>query len=92
MRILLSCSLSVFLFLIGCHSTQQPTRRDVVSAQKLIGVQFSKSEIDTMLNYLQDNRKGYDSMRKYKLPNEVAPAVRFDPRPDHFSLSGAAQP
>lgn len=77
-------SIVVSLFLLGCHHSQRLTRRDVVGTQKLIGLQFSKGEIDTMISYLQDNRKGYDSMRKYKLPNEVAPAVVFDPRPDHF--------
>jgi Asp-tRNA(Asn)/Glu-tRNA(Gln) amidotransferase A subunit family amidase len=78
------CSIVVSLFLVGCHHSQRLARRDVVSAQKLIGLQFSKTEIDTMLSYLQDNRKGYDSMRKYKLPNDVAPAVLFNPKPGNF--------
>lgn len=77
-------SIVVSLFLVGCHHSQRLARRDVVSTQKLIGLQFSKSEIDTMLPYLQDNRKGYDSMRKYKLSNYVAPAVLFSPKPSSF--------
>ncbi|MBS1555329.1 MAG: amidase [Bacteroidetes bacterium] len=77
-------SIVVSLFLVGCHHSQRLARRDVVSTQKLIGLQFSKSEIDTMLPYLQDNRKGYDSMRKYKLSNDVAPAVLFSPKPSSF--------
>ena len=77
-------SIVVSLFLVGCHHSQRLARRDVVSTQKLIGLQFSKSEIDTMLSYLQDNRKGYDSMRKYKLSNDVAPAVLFSPKPNSF--------
>ncbi|MCE2955903.1 MAG: amidase [Bacteroidota bacterium] len=77
-------SIVVSLFLVGCHHSQRLARRDVVSTQKLIGLQFSKSEIDTMLPYLQDNRKGYDSMRKYKLSNDIAPAVLFSPKPSSF--------
>jgi Asp-tRNA(Asn)/Glu-tRNA(Gln) amidotransferase A subunit family amidase len=54
---------------------------DVFSAQKLIGLQFNKQEVDTLLEYLDDNRKGYESLRKYKLGNDVSPAVSFDPYP-----------
>lgn len=62
----------------------QIKRRDVVSAQRLVGVTFSKSEIDTMLNYLSSNRQGYDSMRKFSLPTSATPALYFDPRPSQF--------
>lgn len=37
-----------------------------------------------MLEYLQDNRAGYDSMRQMHLDDNLAPATYFDPRPDHF--------
>ena len=39
-----------------------------------------------MSKYLEDNRKGYDSMRKIQLRNSVAPAIQFDPRPDSFQF------
>jgi Asp-tRNA(Asn)/Glu-tRNA(Gln) amidotransferase A subunit family amidase len=80
------CSLLFLLVSIAsaCHAPNKISRKDVVSAQKLIGLQFSKSEIDTMRTYLADNKAGYDSMRKFKVANEVAPAVLFDPRPDNF--------
>ncbi|MFM7852087.1 MAG: amidase [Flammeovirgaceae bacterium] len=84
MRIILFLLIAYLFSMVCCSPSQQPTRRDVTGSQKLVGLYFSKSEIDTMLSYLKNNRKGYDSMRKYKLTNEVAPALRFDPRPDHF--------
>lgn len=64
--------------------TTKIKRRDVRSAQRLVGVTFSKSEIDTMLNYLSDNRQGYDSMRRFSLPTSANPALYFDPRPNLF--------
>jgi Asp-tRNA(Asn)/Glu-tRNA(Gln) amidotransferase A subunit family amidase len=78
-----------YLFLLvsvvtACHAPNKISRKDVASAQKLIGLQFSKSEIDTMRTYLVDNKAGYDSMRKFKVANEVTPAVSFDPKPDNF--------
>jgi Asp-tRNA(Asn)/Glu-tRNA(Gln) amidotransferase A subunit family amidase len=56
-------------------------KQEVKAAQKLISLDFSDSEIETMLSYLEDNRKGYDSMRTYSLDNDIAPAVSFDPYP-----------
>jgi Asp-tRNA(Asn)/Glu-tRNA(Gln) amidotransferase A subunit family amidase len=61
-------------------------RRDVHSAQRLVGVSFSRSEIDTMLNYLSANREGYDSMRKFSLRTSANPALYFDPRPAQFQI------
>ncbi len=58
--------------------------RDVEGAEAITGVEFSDLEQDTLMNYLSDNRKGYDSMRKVHLANSTAPALYFDPRPDHF--------
>ena len=37
-----------------------------------------------MKEYLNDNRKGYDSMRALPLDDGVTPALYFDPRPDNF--------
>lgn len=61
------------------------TDDDVRSAQKLIGLEFSQPEIDTLISYLEENRHGYDTMRLFKLDYGVAPALYFDPRPDNFT-------
>lgn len=58
---------------------------DVKSTQRLIGITFSDSEIDTLVSYLEENRKGYDTMRLFKLDYGVAPVLYFDPRPDDFT-------
>ncbi len=78
-------SLSILL-IFGCTSdtSNKITRDDVLSAQKLIDLEFSNSEIDTLVSYLEENRDGYDTMRLFKLDYGVAPALYFDPRPDNF--------
>ncbi len=70
--------------LVHCASPTKINRGDVQSAEKLLGIEFSNREIDTMLTYLSGNRKGYDSMRMVKLKFTTSPALYFDPRPDHF--------
>jgi len=67
------------------------TVRDINAAEKLIGVEFTEKEKRTMLGYLDDNRSGYDSMRKIRLDQQLAPATYFDPRPDHFTPKVRAQ-
>jgi len=39
-----------------------------------------------MKAYLNENRKGYDSMRALSIEYEVTPAIYFDPRPDNFQF------
>ncbi|MEQ9424121.1 MAG: amidase [Cyclobacteriaceae bacterium] len=60
----------------------------VKHAQRLIGFEFSETAIDTMVNYLNRNLKGYDTMRSYSnnLTNDIAPPLYFDPLPDDFEF------
>lgn len=55
--------------------------RDVELAQKLIGIEFTQPEIDSMLSLLDDQKMNYDNMRKVNLPNSVPPAYNFNPVP-----------
>jgi len=79
--------LVVAVFSIQCAGSKKISRRDVRIAQKFVGLEFPRREIDTMLNYLNGNRKGYDSMRKIKLAYSTTPALYFDPRPDNFQIN-----
>lgn len=79
--------LSISLFLLSCSTNKQSfTKRDVKKSEKLIGLDFSKRDIDTLYPYLKRNRSGFDSLRKYPLENDVFPAVRFDPVPFGFEM------
>ena len=72
--------------LAGCSSKTPSNTKTIRTAQKLIGIEFSEKEINTMAEYLNDNQAGYDSMRKIKLSYSVSPAIQFDPRPDSFQF------
>ncbi len=78
-----------FFLLLFTQCTQERDGKisasDVKGAQRLVGIEFSDQEIDTLLSYLEENKHGYDSMRLFKLDYGVAPAIYFDPRPDNFS-------
>jgi Asp-tRNA(Asn)/Glu-tRNA(Gln) amidotransferase A subunit family amidase len=53
-------------------------------AQKLIGLNFTSAQLDSATNELQDFREGYERIRKVPLPNDVAPAIVFNPIPVGF--------
>ena len=84
----LSSIIVICLFACASCSTSKKTStaRNIKAAQELIGVEFNEKEIKTMSNYIEGNRQGYDSMRKISLPNSVAPAIEFNPRPDSFQF------
>ncbi|PSL07261.1 amidase [Cecembia rubra] len=63
-------------------TTGKITRKKVKAAQELLGIRFENETIATMLDYLNNNLKGYESMRKFPLDNSISPALIFDPIPN----------
>lgn len=83
---LLFFSLLTTLLITSCSSSKNDfSKKDVKRSQKIIGLDFDKKYIDTLYPYLQRNKEGFDSLRKYTLDNDVVPAVRFDPLPMNFT-------
>ncbi|ASV30559.1 amidase [Maribacter cobaltidurans] len=72
-------------FLSACGGSKKFSKKDVKRSQDLVGLSFTKKQIDTLYPYLKRNKKGYDSLRKYPLDYTVFPAIKFDPLPFHFS-------
>lgn len=62
------------------------TKKDIKHSQKLIGLDFEKERIDTLYDYLKENKSGFDSLRSYSIPYETMPAVQFDPHPIGFQF------
>jgi Asp-tRNA(Asn)/Glu-tRNA(Gln) amidotransferase A subunit family amidase len=57
------------------------TSEDIKHAQKLIGIEFTQTEIDSMLSLLADQKLNFENMRKMDLPNSIPPAYEFNPIP-----------
>ncbi|WP_083470309.1 amidase [Rufibacter tibetensis] len=58
----------------------------VQSAQKLLGLDFKPSQLDTALTELTDLRQSYIRLREAKLENSVPPALQFNPIPVGFTF------
>jgi Asp-tRNA(Asn)/Glu-tRNA(Gln) amidotransferase A subunit family amidase len=56
----------------------------VAEAQKIIGLEFTPAQRDSMLNTLDNRVKQYQELRNLKMPNSVVPALNFNPIPIGF--------
>jgi Asp-tRNA(Asn)/Glu-tRNA(Gln) amidotransferase A subunit family amidase len=81
--ICLLCLLSFFLggFIVKQVDEEKITIAMVKEAQKIIGVDFSNAEADSMLENLEGRRKNYAELRKLRIPNSVSPSLNFNPLP-----------
>ena len=60
------------------------TAAEAAAAAKVAGVEFSEAERIQMLPALQDRLGALAELRAVPLPNPLAPALVFDPRPPGF--------
>jgi len=66
-------------------------QQDVIAAQKLYGVEFNETEIDTMMKYLVRNRASYDTTRTFNIEYNESPAMTFNPLPNGFTTPSIEQ-
>ncbi len=74
----------IAIFLLGAfvnQTSQDLSIGDIQIAQKLIGVNFTNSEADSMLDLLAEHKKNFENMRRVDLANNIPPAYVFDPLP-----------
>lgn len=60
------------------------TIQDVKSAQKIIGLNFTNSEIDSLLESLETGKNDYSKIWNFHLSNSIPPAIDFNPIPFNF--------
>ncbi|MGB4398147.1 MAG: amidase, partial [Daejeonella sp.] len=53
----------------------------IKEAEKIIGLDFTDAEADSMLETLESRRKNYAELRKLNMPNSVVPSLNFNPLP-----------
>ncbi|MCK4235739.1 MAG: amidase, partial [Candidatus Krumholzibacteria bacterium] len=82
-RVLIVMVVVVFLCpVLGMNKDQSGIERsDVERAQKVMGLKFSVSEIDSMLGDLRDNLAYYGKLREAGISNAIPPALLFNPIP-----------
>ncbi len=90
-KLFLLVIVSIVSFLFGAFVISQSkdkiiTQQVVANAEKIMGLNFTSAEQDSMLNALNDRLESYQTIRKIHLNNNVPPAILFNPIPEDFNL------
>jgi len=99
--IVLLCVLSFTLggFITKKAEEEKITIALVKQAQKIIGLDFTDAEADSMLENLEGQKKSFAALRKLNIPNSIPPALNFNPLPvayqypdkaNYFKISSGA--
>jgi Asp-tRNA(Asn)/Glu-tRNA(Gln) amidotransferase A subunit family amidase len=80
---LLFVILLICFSLITAQQEKEPSvkKENIEAAEKVIGLEFSDAERDSMLDDLNDNLESYQKLRELKIKNSVPPALLFNPIP-----------
>lgn len=80
----------IFIAYSSSAQTQQKEKKikkDLIpSAEKIIGLEFTDAERDSMQDALNDQLGNYENIRKIKLENSIPPAILFNPIPAGYKL------
>ena len=80
LKILLMILISI-LFYNEKVISQIITKEDIQHAEKIIGLDFTDAERDSMLDNLKEQLSNYENIRKVELSNDIPPAIIFNPIP-----------
>ncbi|HAS46810.1 MAG TPA: amidase [Microscillaceae bacterium] len=86
--LVMGLSLNTYAF-----QTQQEKPIDKTTVQqgaKLMGLEFTNPEIDSMMNGIRNQIQQFNSNRGIKLDNSIPPALYFNPLPTGFIISKAS--
>lgn len=94
MKIFFISSFVVFLIYIWSSNTlaQDITKENIESAEKIIGLDFSDTERDSMVESLNEQLNNYKNIRKFDLKNSIPPVIVFNPIPGGFRFPEEQRP
>jgi Asp-tRNA(Asn)/Glu-tRNA(Gln) amidotransferase A subunit family amidase len=79
-------SFSVGAFFFQTDKENPITKDIIANAEKLIGLEFTDAERDSMLDGLKEQLGNYEKIREYNLANSVSPSINFNPIPLGFTF------
>ena len=78
---------TAFILLAGsaCSEIQKENHKissaDIASAERVLGLEFTDSERDSMISDLNRRLHAYEELRQFQLSNDIVPALVFNPFP-----------
>ncbi|WP_026897569.1 amidase [Daejeonella oryzae] len=88
--VLLSISFVLGAFVADKSADGKITLAMILQAQKIMGLDFTDAEADSMLTDVNDQLDSYVALWKLQIPNEVSPALNFNPLPAGYQFPDKA--
>ncbi len=84
----------LFASLTTNHKTFSQTigKENIIAAEKIIGLEFTDAERDSMIDYLDEQLGNYKKIREIHLNNDIPPAILFNPIPVGYSFPKERRP
>jgi len=85
----------LFLFNASLFAQQKESKikkEMIPNAEKIIGLEFTDAERDSMQDALNDQLNNYENIRKVHLDNSIPPAILFNPIPVGFKFDLKQKP
>jgi len=84
--------LLVLILITPAFSQQTITKANIENDEKIVGLDFTEAEIDSMQSILDDQLVNYQNIRKVELENSTPPAILFNPIPVGFEFPKEQKP
>jgi Asp-tRNA(Asn)/Glu-tRNA(Gln) amidotransferase A subunit family amidase len=81
-----------FLTLLQNASSQVVEKENINGAEKIFGVEFTESERDSMIDFLNEQLENYKRIHETSLNNNIPPAILFNPIPIEFDFPKEKKP
>ena len=79
---------ALILLSLSCSEKQEEkqeiNRADIAVAERLLGLEFTDSERESMLRTLNSRLEEFEEIRQFNLSNDIPPALVFNPLPAGF--------
>jgi Asp-tRNA(Asn)/Glu-tRNA(Gln) amidotransferase A subunit family amidase len=69
----------LLIVMLSFGVSQDVTKTDIKSAEKIIGLNFNEAERDSLSGYVMNLHKSYNEVRKMKMPNHIPLMLGFNP-------------
>lgn len=79
-------------YLFSANADSKISKENISNAEKLIGLEFTDAERDSMIGDLVSQLENYNNIRKVDLPNCVVPSIQFNPIPQNFIFNKEQKP
>jgi len=86
LSLLFNCLISFIIF------PQTITKENIENAEKIIGIDFTDAERDSMMDDLNEHLGNYKNIRDIELANGIPPAILFNPIPVKFEFPKEQKP